>query len=155
MQEFHAALLQFRHGLDDVVRRHGDMLYPFAVVKLEVFFYLRFLFAFGRLIDRKLHEPVPVAHHLAHQRRVFSGNIFVIEAQDVSEAHHLLIKFHPRIHLVPANIAHAMIDMLQSGLAGIVVGFPSPKPWHKRAMIILPFNEKMNNLAVGINAAHD
>ena len=116
IQELDAALLQLGHGLDDVLGRDRDVLHAFAVVEIEVFLDLRFLFAFGRLVDRKLHEAVAVAHDLAHQRGVFGRDILVVEGQDVAEAHHILVKLHPRIHLVPADVADAMIDILQAGL---------------------------------------
>jgi len=52
-------------------RRNRDVLHALAVVKLEIFLDLRFLFAFGRLVDREFHEAVSVAHDFAHERRVF------------------------------------------------------------------------------------
>jgi hypothetical protein len=104
------------------------VLHTFAIVKLEVFLHLRFLFAFGRLVDREFDEAVAIAHHLAHQRGVFGGNVFVIEREDVAESHHVLIKLHPRVHLVPSDVANAMIDMLQSRLRRAERRIPLHKP---------------------------
>ena len=97
----------------------AHMLNTFAVVELEVFLHLRFLLAFGRLVDRELYEPVSVAHHLAHERGVFGRDVLVVEGQDVAEAHHILVKFHPGVHLVPADVPDAMIDIEQAGVRRI------------------------------------
>ena len=97
------------------------MLDAFAVVKLEIFLYLRFLLTLSRLVDRELHEAVTVAHHLAHQRRVFGGDVLIVEGKNVTETHYSLVKLHPWIHLAQADVAHAMIDMLQAGLGRAVI----------------------------------
>src|SRR6266853_3926404 len=106
-QELEPALLQRSHGFNDVVRTHRDVLHAFAVVKLKIFFNLRFLFPFRRFVNRKLHEPIAIAHHLAHQRRVFGGNIFVVERENVSKSHYVFVKLYPRVHLVPSDVADA------------------------------------------------
>src|SRR6266513_236995 len=126
----------------------------FAVVKLEILLHLRFLFAFGRLVDRKFYETISIAHHFAHERRVLGRDVLIVEAEDVSEAHHILVKLHPRIHLVPAYIAHAMIDILQTGLRRIVMRLPFAEARHEWAMIILPFDKEMDDLAISVNATH-
>ena len=131
------------------------MLHTFAVVEIEILFHLRFLFAFGRFIDRELHKAIPVAHDLAHERGVFRRNVLIVEGQDVAETHHILIKFHPRIHLVPTDVAHAMIDIEQAGLGRIVVRLPFAKTGHEDAVVITALDEEMNGIAVGVNAAHD
>src|SRR5882757_4511492 len=53
IQELDAALLNLGHCFDDILGRDRHVLHAFAVVKVEILFHLRFLFAFGRLIDRK------------------------------------------------------------------------------------------------------
>src|SRR5206468_12795725 len=60
-------------------------LHPFAKVKIQILFHLRFLFAFGRLVDREFHETIAVAHHFAHERGVLSRDVLVVEGQDVSK----------------------------------------------------------------------
>ncbi len=87
------------------------MLHAFAIVELEILLYLRFLFAFGRLVDREFHEPISVAHHLAHERGVFGRDILVVEGQDIFEPHDIFVKFHPRVHLVPTHVPDTMIDV--------------------------------------------
>src|SRR6266487_6492688 len=48
VQKFDAALLEVRYRFNDVFGCHGDVLHAFAVVKLEIFVHLRFLFTFRR-----------------------------------------------------------------------------------------------------------
>ena len=134
---------------------HGDVLHAFAVVKIEVFLHLRFLFAFGGLVDREFHEAVSVAHHLAHQRGVFGGNVFVVERQDVAEAHHIFIKLHPRVHLVPSDVADAMIDMLQSRLRRAERRLPFHKTRHERPGVIIALDKHVHDFAVSMDAAQD
>ncbi len=154
VKELDTALLQFGDGFHDVLRRHGDVLDAFAIIKFKILFHLRFLFAFGRFVDRKLHETVAVAHHLAHQRRVFGRDVLVVKGKDVSKSHHILVKLHPRIHLVPADVSDAMIDILQTGLRRIVGRLPFSKPRHERPAIIFSLDEQMNHVSVCVNPAH-
>src|SRR5207248_11020716 len=127
----------------------------FAVIELEIFLHLRFLFAFGRFVDWKFYETISVTHDLAHEGRVFGRDILVVEGQDIFEPHHVLVKFHPRIHLVPTDVAHAMIAIKQSCFRWIVIRFPLLEPRNENTAVILALDEKMNSVAVGINTAHD
>src|SRR5205823_14941373 len=81
--------------------------------------------------------------------------ILVVEATDISEPHLVLVKFHPWIHLVPTDVAHAMIAIKQSCFRWIVIRFPFLKPRHENAAIIVALDEKMNGVAVSVNTAHD
>ena len=130
------------------------MLDAFAVVKLEILFHLRFLFAFGRFVDRKFHKAVAVAHHFAHERRIFGRNIFVVEGEDVSEPHHVLVKFHPGIHLVPTDVADAMIAIKQASLLRLERRIPLHEPGHERTGVIVALNEHVHDFAVSMDPAH-
>ena len=147
--------LQIGDRLDDVVGRERTMLHAFAIVEIEIFFDLRFLFPFGRLVDREFHKAVAVAHDLAHESGVFGRDILVVEGEDVAEAHHILVELDPRIHLVPSDVADTMIDIEQSGFGRIVGRLPFPKAWHEDAVVILALDEEMDRLAVSVDAAHD
>ena len=64
MQEFDALFVQFGNCVQDVIRRKGDMLNARPRIEVQVLLDLRFLLAFGRFIDRELHVPVSIRHHL-------------------------------------------------------------------------------------------
>ena len=64
MQEFDALFVQPGNCVQDVIRREGDMLDTRARIEVQILLDLRFLLAFGRFIDRKLHVPVSIRHHL-------------------------------------------------------------------------------------------
>jgi hypothetical protein len=78
-QELDPAAAHERHRIDDVVRRHRDMLNAGAAVILQVLFDLGPALSGGRLVDRELDAAVPVRHHLRHQRRVLRPDVFIVE----------------------------------------------------------------------------
>ena len=80
---------------------------------------------------------------------------FVVERQYVFEPHHIFIKLHPRIHLVPANVANAMVDMLQSRFRSAKRRLPSSKTWHERTCVIIALDKDVHDFAVGMDAAQD
>ena len=47
-----------------------------------------------------------------------------------------------------------MIDILNANLLRIVIRFPFPEPWHERAVVILPFDKQMDDLAISVDSAH-
>src|SRR5438067_1611026 len=100
--------------------RDCDVLHAFTAVKIEILFYLRFLFTLGRFIDREFYEAVTIAHDLAHESRVLGRDVLVIEGENVAETHDILVKLDPRVHLVPTDIPDAMIDVEQPGFRGVV-----------------------------------
>jgi hypothetical protein len=135
-EEFYPAVLEIGYGFNNIVGGERNVLASFAIVIIEVFFYLRFLFAFGRFIDGEFYKTVPIAHHLAHESGIFGGDIIVIERQDIPEPHYVLVKRNPWIHLVPSHITHAMVNILQTGVGGIVHRFPFTEAGHEYAIVI-------------------
>ena len=63
-QELHPPPLEHAHGLDDIVRRHRDVLDSRRTVVLKVLFDLRLAPPRGRLIDRELDPFVAVRKNL-------------------------------------------------------------------------------------------
>ena len=86
------------HGLENVVGGERDVLHAGALVELEILFDLRLSAAFGRLVDGELHVAVAVGHHLRHQRRVFGGDVLVVEVLVELEAHHARVEVDPLVH---------------------------------------------------------
>src|ERR1700677_3664749 len=56
LQEFHSTVPQPGNRFHDIGGSHRHMLYPFPLIKLQVFLDLRFLFPLRRLIDREFHD---------------------------------------------------------------------------------------------------
>ena len=130
------------------------MLNTFAFIKIKIFFHLRFLLTFSRFIDRKFHIPIPVTHYLTHQGAVFRRDILIIKTQDILKAHHIFVKLHPRVHLVPTHITYTMIDIFQSNGCWIVIAFDSHKTRHKGSVILFTFYKHMHHFAVSMYTAH-
>ena len=105
-------------GVENVVGGQSDVLHAGALVEVEILFDLRLAASFGRLVDGELHVAVAVGHHLRHQRRVFRGDVFVVEVLVELEAHHVGVKLDPLIHGMPANVTHHVIDVLEAGGPG-------------------------------------
>lgn len=72
------------------------MLYPFAIVKIQVLLNLTFLFPFCRLVDGKFYKPISISHYLTHELRVSGRNIIVIKTEDIFKSHLHLNKILPR-----------------------------------------------------------
>src|SRR5688500_13505636 len=68
VEELDPALAHLADRLDDVARRHRDVLRAGAAVELEVLVDLRLALALGRLVDRELDPPVAARDDLGHQR---------------------------------------------------------------------------------------
>ena len=113
-QEFDALFAQLVHRVQNVVGGQRDVLHAGAGIKVEILLDLRFLFALGRLVDGEFHIAVAVGHHLGHERRVFGGNILVVEVLVEREAHDVGVEIDPLVHLVPAHIAHHVIHVQQA-----------------------------------------
>src|SRR4030095_8274169 len=60
----------------------------------------------------------------------------------------------PRIHLVPTDVAYAMIDILQAALGRIVRRLRFTEAGHECAVIIFALNEEMDDVAISVDAAH-
>ncbi len=111
-QKLHALPPQRAYRLDDVTGGHGDVLHAGTAVELQILLDLRLALALGRLVDGELHALVAVRHHLRHQRRIFRGDVLVVEVLEHAEAHHVAIEIHPAVHLAPAHVAHHVVDVL-------------------------------------------
>ena len=57
---------------------------------------------------------VAIGHHLAHQRGVFGGDIGVVKVLPDFEAHAVGIKVDVLVHVVPADVADDVVDVLQA-----------------------------------------
>ena len=66
-QKFDTALLQLRHGADDVVGGERKMLHAGAAIEIQILIDLALFLAGGRLIDRELDAIVAARDHLRHQ----------------------------------------------------------------------------------------
>ena len=115
--------LQLGDRMQNVVGGERDVLHAGPRIEIEILFDLRFLFAFGRLVDGEFDVAVAVGHHLRHQRGVFGGDVFVVEVLIEREAHHAGVEIDPLVHLVPAHVAHHVIDVEQADGARDVVVF--------------------------------
>ncbi len=124
------------------------MLHPRSAVKLQILLDLRFLPPLRRLVDRKLHPPIPIRHHLRHQRRIFRADVVIVEMLVQLEPHHVAIKIHPPVHLPPTHVAHHVVDMHQPHRPRHRVLRHRFIPWKKHAAIPGPLDERMHRISV-------
>ena len=75
------------------------MLDAGAAVVIEVLLDLALPAPLGWLVDREFDPPGAVLHHLAHQRRVLSADVLVVEVDQLREAQNITIVCDPFIHL--------------------------------------------------------
>ena len=99
--------------MKDIVGSDSDVLHTSAFVVVDVLFDLALLATFGWLIDGELDVAVAVGNDLGHEGGVLGGDIFVIKSEEQFEAHHVFVKFDPLVHLAPAYIAYAVIDIFE------------------------------------------
>ena len=68
---------------------------PGSAVELQVLVDLRLALADRRFVERELDPVVAVGHHLAHQRRVFGGDVVADELGHVHESHDPVVEARP------------------------------------------------------------
>src|SRR6476619_5799133 len=82
-QKRDAGLPQRVDARHDVAGRQRNMLDAGATVVIEVLLDLALPAPLGWLVDWELDPPGAVLHHLAHQRRVLSADILVVEVDEL------------------------------------------------------------------------
>lgn len=130
------------------------MLYPFAIVKIQVLLNLTFLFPFCRLVDGKFYKSISISHYLTDERRVSGRNIIVIKTEDIVKPHYILIKFYPEIHLVPTYINYTMVHIQKACWCRIIIWFPLPVPWQEKAFVIFSFYKQMHQFSIRMYATY-
>ncbi len=128
---------------------------PGPPIELEILLDLRLLFAFGWLVDGELDVAVAVGHHLRHERRVFGGDVLVVEVLVEREAHDVGVELDPLVHLVPAHVADHVVDVEQAGGAGDRVALDGAVAGKECAGVVLALDKGVNRVAVGADAGHD
>ena len=154
-EKLHATGTQLAHGGEDIVRGHRNVLCSGTLIEIKVFLNLRTLVALRRLVDREFDAAVAIAHHLAHQGRVFGVYLLVIERKEVHKAHHILIPFDPGVHFAPAHVAHHMVDELEAHGLRIVIRLPLLISGQESALVVLAFYEYVHRFAIGVDARTD
>jgi hypothetical protein len=100
----------------------ANMLDARSVMEFQVLLDLGLPPPFRRLVQRKLDSPVAVCHDLRHQRGIFSRDVFIVEVLVERKTHHRGIEVYPTVHLVPAYVAHYVVDMQQAcGTSQVIV----------------------------------
>ena len=125
---------------------------PGPAIEVEILFDLRFLLAFGRLVDGELHVAVAVGHHLRHERGVFGGDVLVVEVLVEREAHDVGVEIDPLVHLVPAHVAHHVVDVEQADGARDRVVLDGAEAGQEGAGVVAALDEGVNGVAVGADA---
>ena len=135
---------------DDVVGADRHVLDARAAIKVEILLDLRFLLALRRLVDRKLHAVARVGHHLRAQRGVFGRDVLVVERDQLREAEDASVEVAPRVHLAPADVADAVIDELQAGLARVPMRLARlDEARHEDPGVAVALDERVHGVAVG------
>src|SRR5688572_4285458 len=116
-------------------------------VEVEVLLYLRLLLPLGRLVDRELHAPRAVLHHLRHEGRVFGGDILVVERDKLTETHDTSVIVDPLVHLSQLYIEHDMVNSCHTRRRPLDVALMVA--WHERARVIIPIDERVNSITTG------
>ncbi len=68
------------------------------------------------------------------------------------EAHHIGVEVDPLIHLVPADVAHHVINMQQADRSRDGVGFHRAKTGKERAVVVTALHKCMNCVTVCADA---
>ena len=148
--------LQLADGVQNVVGGQRDVLHAGAGIEIEILFDLRFLLAFGRLVDGELHVAVAVGHHLRHQRRVLGGDVLVVEVLVEREAHdarrrtstHSSISCQPTLPTMWSMWSRPIGRATGSLLDGAKAG-------KKRAGVVVALDKCVDRVAIGANARQD
>src|SRR6266850_1782016 len=111
-------VLERLDGPHDVLRLQRDMLDAGAAEVLEVLLDLALPLPLGGLVDRELDLPLPVGHHLRHERGVLGVDLLVGEVDDVREAHRALVELDPVIHPAELDVADDVVDRPQADTGG-------------------------------------
>ena len=131
------------------------MLHPRAAIEVEIFIDLRLLLSPCRLVDRELDTLVPVRHHLRHEGAVLRRDVGIVEGDEILEAHHLFIETDPNVHLSQLHVAHAVIDVEESGLGCLKVRRTLREPWHEQPTIIPSLDERVDRVTVNAYGRDD
>ncbi len=154
-QERHVVGPQRLDRLDDVAGRQGDVLHAGSVVEVQVLLDLRASFRLRRLVDRELDPPRAVADHLGHEGRVVGADVLVVEADDLLEAHHVLVELHPLVHLAFLDVADDVIDGNQAGSAegalAVALGIDRLVAGGEHALVVVAVDEGVRGVAVGLD----
>src|SRR5712692_8186935 len=98
------------HCCDKVVRGNGQMLDTGTFEIVQVFLYLGFSLSLSRLVNWKLDCAGGISHYLGSQRRVFSADVLVVEADELGEPEDLAIEFDPEIHLALFHVRYDVVN---------------------------------------------
>src|ERR1700722_286501 len=81
---------------------------------------------------------------------MLSGDILLVEVFEHAETHHRAVKLHPAVHLAPADIAHHMVDILETdGTRNQVLGADCCEARQEGAVIVIPLDKGVDGVAIG------
>ncbi len=148
-QKFYAILAKFIHSFENITGDDGDVLRAGRKIIIKIFFDLTLAASLSRFVDGKLDAPVAVLHHLGHERRIFSGNVLVVEVHELTEAQHLMIKINPVIHLAKLHIANDMVNRRETCGLGFILN--RLIGWSENTFVIIAVNKDMQGFTIRIN----
>jgi len=98
------------------------------------------------LVDRELHLPAPVRHHLGHERGILRGDILVVEVLELREAHHVAVVRDELVHVPQRHVPHDVIHVEERAVRGLPAGRLVPR--QERAPVLRTVDEGMHGIAV-------
>ena len=130
------------------------MLRPGIEVVVEELLDLALLLARGGLVDRELDPAVAVGHDLGHQGRVLGVDDLVVVVDELGEAQHVPVVVDETVHVAELDVADAVIDLEQRESPGRPCRFLDlPEPGREDAVVVVPVDERVDHLAVGVDRA--
>ena len=126
------------------------MLDAGAAEVLQVLLDLALALPLGGLVDRELDLPLPVGHHLRHERGVLGVDLLVGEVDDVREAHRALVELDPVVHPAELHVADHVVDRFQADTGRGPAVRPSDflKTGEERTGVLVAVHERVDVLAV-------
>ena len=137
---------------DDVLGAQRDVLRAGVEVVVEELLDLALLLARRRLVDRELDPAVAVGHDLGHQRRVLGVDDLVVVVDELGEAEDVAVVVDELVHVAEPDVAHAVVDLEQGHASrGARRLLDLAEAGGEDAVVVAPVDERVNDLAVGVD----
>src|SRR4029077_19497847 len=123
-------------------------------VVVEELLDLALLLAGRRLVDRELDPAVAVGHDLRHQGRVLGVDDLVVVVDELGEAEDVAVEVDELVHVAELDVADAVVDLEEreaGGSPGWLLDLAEAR--RERAMEVLAIDERVDDLAVGVDRA--
>src|SRR5690606_19687206 len=83
---------------------------------------------------------------------VFGVDVFVVEREQVPEAHYVSVELDPVVHLAEFNVAYAMVNVHESHARRIVPGIHGAEAREERAVVGGTLHEGVYGVAVDLDS---